>query len=333
MGTEFAMDDASLRDRAAGLAGQVFFVVGAPRSGTTLVQAMLSSHPRLAIPPEGEFFMKCRPSDREADAAASVERYLLTDAFGEQSLDRRSVRARGAALQDGTADGVRRGAFLAMLTLHAERLGADRVGEKSPHHCRHVDDIRRLLPAARFIHVLRDPRDVVASRLQVPWTRASHLSLARSWVKDHARHRRHLESLPPAVYTEVRLERLIADPEGELRRLCGFLGESFDPTMLRFHERADPGFAAREQGWKGGTMRPLDRGAAGRYRTRLTARQIAGVERVAGSAMRSLGYPLDAPGGVWSRAGWRLLDLGERLRDRARSGVASVRKRAVRPGD
>jgi len=125
-------------------------------------------------------------------------------------------------------------------------------------------------------------------------------------------------------YTIVRYERLVAEPEAVLREVCAFLGEAFSDEMLRFHERDEAGFDERERAWKGATASPVSIASIDRWKQDLTARQIAGVERIAGSLMRELGYEAS---GVDRRAAWIAADLRDRMWDRARKIGRSVRKR------
>jgi hypothetical protein len=275
------------------LAAGCFFIVGTGRSGTTLLQAMLASHPRLAIPPETKFFQRWDPGDArfggEPLTGDSLDSYLAqffdSDDWRLLDLPREAVEEAMRA-----ADGGARGLFLALLGVYREQVGRPRIGEKSPLHARTVDRIRTVLPEAKFIHIHRDPRDVVASMLDMDWTRGTVRGLARSWVKTLCEHLRCLRTLPGEVYTGVRFETLVAEPERELRRLCVFLGEQFDDAMLRFHERTEAGFSDEEAAWKEQTRAPLSDKSIGRFRRDLTPRQIAQIERIAGPLLERFGY-------------------------------------------
>lgn len=310
-----------------GLERGMFFIVGVPRSGTTLLQAMLASHPRIAVPPETEFFMKHRPPAGAArgDEGAWVEhidRWLASRGFTEQGLDAGAMRARLRAL--GASQRTAPGVFLELLAAHSERTGKPRIGEKSPHHCRHVEELAALFPHARFIHIHRDPRDVVASLMKVPWVKGSHLTLARGWAKIMRDHSRLVRAMPADRYTTVRYETLVERPEDEAARLCTFLGEVMQPEMLAFHERADRGFAERESSWKGGTLRPVSMSSVGRFRADLTPRQVAGVQRVVGGLLTEFGY---RPEPVRPSVLWRIGDAGTVIGERLARIGRSIGKR------
>jgi len=273
------------------VADGLFFVVGAPRSGTTLLQAILSSHPRIMLPSETEYFMKFVPSDHvksdDAQWAKYLDELVQSERFLEQGLDAAEFTKR-LKHTDKSA----RNVFLAMMTMHAERTGCTRIGEKSPHHCRHVEEILFYFPHAKFIHIHRDPRDVAGSLQNTPWSRGSHRSHAKEWSRIMHEHDRLLKVLSPSCYTEIAYINLVTDTESETRRLCDFLGEAFDPAMLLFHERSDDGYAPREQEWKSRTRRPISNDRIGVYKKLLSLRQIASIERITSPWILQFGYTL-----------------------------------------
>jgi hypothetical protein len=292
----------------------MFFIVGTGRSGTTLLQAMLMSHPRIFIPPETRYFGVTDPDivlGGTARGPGDDDRYLdaaIPDwtrrEFGIEEADLR------AAI--GATDLSTRKVFLTLARLWAIRSGKPRIGEKTPNHEKSIGRICAVFPGARFIQMIRDPRDVVVSkrdhRLQ---GHGSVVRYARSMRKVYDRDAEYGAALPASVYTRVRYEDLIAHPESELRRICAFLGEEFDPAMLRYHERPDAGFAGFEREWKGLTLAPLTASRIGRYREKLTAREIRTVERTIGPHLHRLGYTPDP--GVPHRFDWWVRDSAEYL--------------------
>lgn len=281
------------------LAEGLFFIVGTGRSGTTLLQAMLASHSRLDIPPETKFFQRHDPIEPRfgGDPLPAkrfdtwLEDYFASPDWADLGLERGEVEPLMRASDRGAAS-----LFLALMRAWQARCGKPRLGEKSPLHCKCVRRIAQVFPGARFIHIYRDPRDVVASMRTMEWTAPSVRDHARNWRKILDEHRRLCHEMPPQRYTGVRFETLVERPEEELRRLCDFLGEAFEAPMLRYHEREQRGFHERESAWKGQTRRPLSDASIGRYRSDLTPRQVALVERLAGPTMVKLGY---APVSGW----------------------------------
>ncbi|MFM7684797.1 MAG: sulfotransferase family protein [Actinomycetota bacterium] len=124
------------------------FIVGAPRSGTTWLQAVLSNHPSFASPPETEVFLALGELERQH--RLEHRNTGLTWAITAADLDDWS-----AELWQRVRDGVL-----------AAAPGATRVLEKSPEHARHLPLIRRLAPGARFVLLVRNPVDVVRSTVE-----------------------------------------------------------------------------------------------------------------------------------------------------------------------
>jgi hypothetical protein len=209
-------------------------VLGCPRSGTTLVQVMLHSHPRIAIPPETRFLL------------AAYERRL---AFGDlrlwrnrRALARFIVRRRGKRFRDLGLDRRRTigrilhgpptlGSALGIVfRAYAQRFGRERWGDKRPFYHQRIEVILRLFPDAQLVYLVRDPRDCVASLKRMPWWRRDSYHAIAAWAESID----HLEEATrrwPGAVVPVQYERLVAETEQELKILCARLGEDYDPAM------------------------------------------------------------------------------------------------------
>jgi hypothetical protein len=112
----------------------------------------------------------------------------------------------------------------------ARASGRRHLAEKTPRHILHLDLIRRIVPGARFLVMVRDGRDVAASYIRRSGTAKVG---RRRWLNEN---RYVLAAREDPDVTVLRYEDLIATPEASLRRVCGFAGVPFAPEMLRFHE-------------------------------------------------------------------------------------------------
>jgi hypothetical protein len=143
------------------------------------------------------------------------------------------------------------------------------------HH--HFDRLIHLWPNARFIHLIRDPRDVARSVLEKRW--AGNLYHAADWWTEAERCWGVLKSkLPPERYVEVRYEDLVTDPEAELARVCAFIGVPFAPSMLEYQKSA-PQYP-----------KP-DARLALQWKKRMTPDEIAVIEYRTGRLLTERGYP------------------------------------------
>jgi sulfotransferase family protein len=281
-------------------------IVGAARSGTTLLRLMLDAHPELAIPPETHFV----PDVAELGSTGPDLRYaflhVLVTARTWHDM-RISDDELAAALEDVEPFTVS-GGLRAFYALYAARQGKARWGDKTPMYVRRLADVERVLPEARFVHLIRDGRDVALSARDTWAGRDSPIpAQARRWRKDVKRGRS--SGRRRAHYLEVRYEALVRDSEQALRRVCAFCGLRYADDMLRYHESAEARLS--ELGDKvlagGRRARREDRLAihartgsppqpqrAGRWRREMSADDLAEFEAVAGALLDDLGYELGA---------------------------------------
>ena len=265
-----------------------FFVVGCPRSGTTLLRCMLDSHRHLAVPPESHFIARLAP--RNARSPFDIEQILGHPQIRTWDIDAAAVRDAVVRRQAATfAEQVD-----ALFGLYATARGKQRWGDKTPDYVEHIPKIAAIFPDALFIHLIRDGRDVATSLAQWPWGPASPVAGAFWWRRKVTKGRRDGAALPADRYLELRLEDLVADPEGELRRLCAFLGEAFDPAMLDYHLTAEERMREPQETFLAVTHPHLTKPpTAGlrNWRAALTTAEQEAIEAVCAPFLRELGYP------------------------------------------
>jgi Sulfotransferase family len=314
------------------------FFVGSGRSGTTLVRAMFDSHPHLAIPGESNFISAMGKNRHRyekgdgLDTEAFLSDLLAHPRFRLWGVPEDAVRDSFAESPPGDfADGIRR-AF----ELYAARQGKSRYGDKTPGYVMHLPLLAKLFPEARFVHIIRDGRNVALSYLEVSFGPESLEQAALRWRRFVDRGRRTGARLGLTRYLEVRYEDLIEDPEGTVKSMCRFLDVGFDPQMFRYPERATEvaqGSAFPEV--HGHLGLPPTKGLRD-WRTQMSRDDLATFEILAGDLLSDLGYEraVRRPG-IGSRAratGKRLrLEAGRvRHRLRKRSRVAEARARRDR---
>lgn len=278
------------------------FIVGVPRSGTTLLRLQLDAHPELAIPPETGFgAISTAFAERSAGREDLLDALAALPTWQDLGLDREEVADTLPARESVSAGDAMRACYRA----YAERHGKPRWGDKTPGHAAHMESLARALPEARFIHLIRDGRDVAASLRGLPFAPGdgSVRTIAAAWRDTIAATRRTGERLQD--YREVRYERLVREPEAVLRELCEFLDLPFHAGMLRAHERASERLAEhrsvqlRPDGsveLAGGvtiasrTGQPPDPGRIGGWRQALSEHDLAVFEERAGGVLAAEGY-------------------------------------------
>jgi Sulfotransferase family len=269
------------------------FIVGCGRSGTTMLRLMLDAHPELAIPGETHFLMalwKHRDAylvEGHVDAEALAGDAMRTHQFGYWGVPQEAVLRRVGALVDpGFGD-----VLSAVYMTYADQHGKRRWGDKTPQYVRSMRELSGIFAGARFIHVIRDGRDVALSYLSLEWGPPTVWRAAHVWRSDVTAGRSAGRALGPQRYLELRYEDLVRNPEDELRRACAFLGMAFDPVMLEYHRDAEKRIHARPDTVRShaSATRPPTVGLRD-WRTEMTEQQVEAFESVAGRLLAELGY-------------------------------------------
>jgi hypothetical protein len=282
------------------------FFVGCGRSGTTLMRAMFDAHPDVAVPDEVAFIIRyARPHyavqygwPRRFDASRCTDLIVADSSFRRWPITADDARdGLGEPQPASYADTIR-----LLYSLMAARQGKPRYADKTPMHVLHLHRLGRLFPEARFVHVIRDGRDVASSYQRVEWGPDTIEAAALRWRRSVGRGRRAGLRLGPGRYQEVRYERLVAAPEVVLRELCAFLHLRWDEAVLRHHERA-AGVIASTQ-FPEAHRRVLLPPTPGLrdWRRDMAAADVARFEAIAGGLLEELGYGCSAPRPATARA-------------------------------
>jgi len=204
---------------------------------------MLDSHPELAIPGESHFIPELWESVRGQHWNRRRARKVLKalrahPRFEKWGLSEEDTRG---ALESATgfADGMR-GLYAAYARAHGKR----RYGDKTPDYVDRVSMLAAIFPEARFVHLIRDGRDVALSLVDVPFGPDTLPDAAAYWAAKVRAGRRAGAGLGPDRYLEVRYEALVRQSESSLKDVCRFIGLDFDPAMLRYPDRSDEVVAA-----------------------------------------------------------------------------------------
>ena len=241
------------------------FVYGALRSGTTMFRLMLESNRAISNPGEADFLFDHIAPDPDHPTGWRYDRTAL--------IDDRIFRAKQFDLPE-ELDG------LDLLEEMLAQMDARSPGLLTLNVHRHAERIVQTLPDARFVHLLRDPRDVARSSIGMGWAGTLYRGVDH-WILTETAWDRIAKHLRTGQVLDLSYEDLFADIDNNLRRVCDFLEVSFDPAMLRYHETS--------------TYGPPDPSLAEQWRRRSKPREIALVEGKAGALMRARGYILDGP--------------------------------------
>lgn len=276
------------------------FIVGAPRSGTTMLQYRLRNLPRISLPTgESHFFIPLYRNQARFGDLSRVENiravldamhaqsrdFLETDLHGMR-FDAASLAAELHAQGRHTMPAIVGGLF----EKNARGEGKARWGDKTPYYVMHMQKLLEWFPNARFVHLIRDGRDVALSLFgrRHDFGVYNAYFAAEYWESYIEKGRAQARGLPSDQYLELRYEGLLAQPEETMRTLCAFLGEDYSPEMFDVAPVDDPGKTPL-------VHKPLRADNAGKWRVEMTRAQIRAFESVAGNTLRELGYELLTP--------------------------------------
>lgn len=271
------------------------FVVGCPRSGTTLLYHMLVSTGAFV-----NYRAETHLYDMLEPAVGSLRRKANRRRLMSEWSDQRSFRAFGVESEDVRRDLVEAcgnaGEILTRLFRDAAgRQGRPRWAECTPGHLLYMDRIRSDLPRARFVHMIRDGRDVALSLRKVgwvhalPWDRGEEL-LVGSWQWDWmVRRGRRLGRRIGDAYREVRFEDLVRKPEATLSELSGFVQHELDYGQIMENPVGSvdrPNTAFGEDDGSADRFDPV-----ARWRNQCSQAELGALEATVGDTLRRLAYP------------------------------------------
>jgi hypothetical protein len=277
------------------------FIVGSSRSGTTLLRLILAGHSRIAIPPETWFILdlvdQFPPTSPLTPEQVRAAIHVITEChrWPDMNISAESFAEQALALDHSTmADLVD-----IVFRTHLDRSGKVRIGDKTPPYINIVPQLKLIYPDAKFIHLIRDGRDVSISFIDAHFNGRCYHGAEFEWTKA-IRSGISYRSLPLARdILEVRYEDLVEQPENTVRSICEFLGEAFEPPMMAFYTRLDL-VPERELGIHGKLGKPISRDAIGVWRVKLSSLECFVMEASLRKELETLGYPLR-----FSGLGWR----------------------------
>jgi hypothetical protein len=294
------------------------FIVGSARSGTTLLRRIVDAHPQIAILREQhwlpKWFERRKGVTPEGFATPELVSELIKyEKFARLNISREQLE--GLLISD---EPVKYSDFVTgVFDLYGQAQGKPLVGDKTPAYVERMPTLHALWPEAKFVHLIRDGRDVCLSILDwkkrdrtpgryATWEDDSVSTIALWWKRRVRLGREAGASLDPGLYHEVRYESLVARPADECEALCGFLGVPFDAAMLRFHEgqeRAKPDLEAKK------AWRPITPGLRD-WRSEMPAEDLERFEAAVGDLLKELGYERAFP-----RPSSRALEHAARTRE------------------
>jgi hypothetical protein len=247
---------------ATAMIQQPLFLVGSERSGTTLLRLMLNSHPKLAWNEEFEYVVDFMPAGRGWPPIEAYHRYLAHDfVFAGAKLSVDAALSYPQLVNSFLLQRLARdGKPIAGATIH-----------------RHFSRLLRVWPDARFVHLIRDGRDVARSIVEMGWA-GNAWRAALYWEEAQLEWDELCRRVPESRRITTRFEELVVNPTRTLEPICALCGVSFDPAMLEYHRSS--------------TYGPPDPSAVAAWKRKMPVEDVRAVEAAIGQRLVERGYSL-----------------------------------------
>ncbi|MEZ8144310.1 sulfotransferase [Enterovibrio sp. FF113] len=285
-----------------------FFIIGNPRSGTTLLRLMLNRHSKMCVPPEAGFLVWLYKF--YGNESINVENFLddlsRTSKFESWNIDIEKLRTflcrREVKSYQFLIDSVYEFYIDDVLGKNV-----DVVGDKNNYYLEHVELLSSLYPEASFLHIIRDGRSVAASYKGVmasqldskyaPKLPTSMREIGSQWRCNVIEIERQFSMLNKVSHMTLRFEDLVKNPEETLSIVSEFLGVDYEKEMLQYHKTSlNEGLEPEEyNAWKAKNLKPIDSSEAEKYK-QLSYEEIAVFESVCSDVLLRYNYGLSGVG-------------------------------------
>ncbi|MCF7914823.1 MAG: sulfotransferase [Spirochaetaceae bacterium] len=255
------------------------FIVGVGRSGTSLLQSMLNAHSCIAFPPETHFvrrYITPNVSWAEARKLIPQDPYL-----NRMQLDLFELADSASGVIDF---------YKKCMRAYMNKKGKSFIGDKDPKNIENILTIRHSFPGALIVHIYRDPRAVIASRLKAEWSKDSPLYQHILAYKAQHNYMVRNAGIFTDNYVEVKYEDLLTRPRKLLTPLLGKLGLEFEPGMLEYFKHSDEVVTGNEKSWKANVYNPVMKENISKWKSQLSTRNRNQIEAALYPEMRSRGY-------------------------------------------
>jgi sulfotransferase family protein len=267
------------------------FIVGCPRSGTTLLQRVVNAHPKIAVMPEAHWIYQLLKYTTERTPERTLKNEILPALMEHPKFARLGISREQLLALMGEEQHPAYSTFVQRIfDLYGKMQDKELVGNKTPGLVRRLELVQELWPQARIVHLIRDGRDVFLSirnrplHNQSPGARITStedpVSTAALWWELNVQMGRAAgQSLGPKLYREVRYESLVSRPAEVCAELCGFLEMPSSDAMLKFYETGKTRKASR----------PITPGLRD-WGSQMSPEEVEVFESAAGRTLAELGY-------------------------------------------
>lgn len=285
------------------------FVIGSPRSGTSLLRLILTSHSQILIPPECGFIIWLHKKYGDWQARDNNEPWrrssFITDLFKCKKFDtwfqeKAKVERDLIDCQPASYADLCRVVYFSFASSIRKKFSI--WGDKNNFHINHLDELHKLYETARFIHIVRDGRDVACSYREVMSSKSESPyapklvtdigAIAVEWSSNVMKVDKFMSVIPVTHSKTIRYEDLVTETLPTIKGICSWLGVGYEAVMLDFYKenRNNKLEPALTLDWKKKTLQPITDSTVGRHSTFLRDDEHETFLKIGGRSLRRFDY-------------------------------------------
>lgn len=286
------------------------FILGNPRSGTSLFRLMLNSHSMINATPECGFlhwwYKKYADWDLSCVTSSRLDEYISdlesSKRIEDWKMDYTLLKEK--IIKEKPENYAKLGELVYIFYGEQKGKSAKIIADKNNYYVNHYKDLNEIWPDAKYILVVRDGRDVACSYLNIetlvtnspykPKLSTDIITIAKEWSTNNQNIIDFSKSIPESQFMTVRYEDFVTESEFFLTKVCGFLGIHFEPEMLNYFIKN-----AKEQDeplssldWKKKTLEKPDKENIGKYKTELDKQKIDEFNSEAKTILQKFNYEI-----------------------------------------
>ena len=280
------------------------YIVGNPRSGTSLLRIMLHNHSQLCIPPESHFFLWLEDRYKNWDLSL-LDSYLI-DLYNSTKFETWQIVKENLKLfiiEENPNSYAQLNSLVYFFFNKDKSKNISYWGDKNKLWKEKLPNVRRYYPNAYYIHLIRDGRDVACSFKDLgakkmtskyaPKLPTEINEIAKKWAQNISFITEFQKTVLPSNTITIRYEDLLQRPDIELTRVCGLLRINFEPAMLSYYQQDKANIEPSEfYEWKEKLTSPPDLDNIGKYKTQLTEAEIDIFNKIAQKELSTYNYAL-----------------------------------------
>jgi hypothetical protein len=285
------------------------FILGNPRSGTSLLRIMLTCHPEICIPPECGFAQWLYGKYKNWQLGPKSYKFIAKDFVNDLknskkietwNLNFREIEKQISSQQPECYADLVYTVYLQFML--QTKINASILGDKNNYYIKHLDILNSIFPNASYLFIVRDGRDIACSyrglhkiktkSIYKPVLPTAIDKIAAEWSRNNKAAVNFLSAIDRQRWHAITYEELIKKPENTLNRICSWLNIAFSTEMLDFHKhnrelKIEP---IQTLDWKTKTLQPLDPQNIGKFRINLSPSEIMRFEEISFEMMKHFSY-------------------------------------------